>query len=139
MKALLVLALFGLGFRQIEAQDLTVRVIDQSTNKPLTNVLIRLHYGCQHSMRPVELKRKTDSNGIAIFRSVSVSPLEFCVFPDDDAFASREQPFLFAAPKDAPNYDKYLGKVVIALPTEITFHVRKLTFGERLRNLFRYD
>jgi hypothetical protein len=89
-------------------------------------------------MRPVELKEKTDSNGIAVFRSVSISPLEFCIFPDY-AYASQEQQFLFTSPEYAQEHAKYLGRVSTALPAEITFHVRKLSFGERLRNLFRYD
>jgi hypothetical protein len=89
-------------------------------------------------MRPVELKQKTDNNGIAVFRSVSISPLEFCIFPDYP-YASQEHELLFASPKYAQEHAKYLGKVFIALPAEATFHVRKLSFGERLRDLFRYD
>jgi len=138
MKALLVLALFALSLRMVDAQDLTVRVINQSTNKPLASLLVRLHYGCQHSMRPVELKQKTDSNGIAIFRSVSFIPLEFCVFPDY-AYASQEQTILFTSPKDAQIYAKYSGKFFTSLPTEIAFHVRKLSVAERVRDFFRYD
>jgi hypothetical protein len=121
-----------------EAQDLTVKVIDQITNKPLSNVLIRIHYGCSHSVRPVELKQKTDTNGNAIFHSVSVSPTEFCVFPDY-AYSSKEPPVLFTSPSEAQQYTKSLNKVSTELPAEITFHVRRLRIAERFRNLWRWD
>jgi len=89
-------------------------------------------------MRPIELKQKTNAAGIAIFHSVSVSPTEFCVFPDY-AYDSQEQPFMFTSPQDAQNQIKYSGKVFTTLPNEITFHVRRLSFAEHLRKFFRYD
>jgi hypothetical protein len=89
-------------------------------------------------MRPKELRQKTNAVGIATFHSVSLTPLEFCVFPDY-AYAAQEQPFLFTSPPDAENYKKYLGKVFTILPADVTFHVRRLSFAERIRNLFRYD
>ena len=121
------------------AQDLTVHVIDQQTKQPVANAMIRLHYGCDHSMRPIELKQKTNADGIAIFHSVSVSPLEFCVFPDLDAYASQELPYFFTSPQDAPNQIKNLNRVFTALPAEVTFHVRHRGFFERIRHLSAYD
>jgi hypothetical protein len=120
------------------AQDLTVHMIDRDTKQPIGNALIRLHYGCWHSMRPVELKQKTDAAGTAVFNSVTLSPLEFCVFPDY-AYASQEQTVVFTSPSEGQNYSKYQGRIFTSLPTEITFHVRRLSFIERLRNLLRYD
>jgi hypothetical protein len=89
-------------------------------------------------MRPIELKQRTNAAGVAVFHSVSLSPHEFCVFPDY-AFQVQEQPYLFASPQETPNYNKYGGQVLSTLPGQVTFHVRHLTLSERIRNLFRYD
>jgi hypothetical protein len=121
------------------AQDLTVHIIDQQTKQPVVDAMVRLHYGCDHSMRPIELKQKTNTAGIAIFQSVSLSPLEFCVFPDLDAYASQELPYFFSSPQDAVNQAKSLNKVFTTLPAEITFHVRRRNFFERIRHLSAYD
>lgn len=136
-KAVLAIALFTCCLRGAVAQ-LTVHVVENGSNKPLSNVLVRLHYGCAHSMHPVELKEKTNAAGVATFPSVSLSSLEFCVFPDY-AYESKEQQFMFTSPQDTPMYEKYINKPLTALPADITFHVRRYTFGERVRNLFRYD
>ena len=120
-------------------QDLTVHVVDQQGKRPVVNAVVRLHYGCNHSMRPIELKQKTNADGVAIFHSVSLSPLEFCVFPDLDTYASQELPYLFTSPQDARNEAKSLNKVFTTLPAEVTFHVRRRTFFERLRHLSAYD
>lgn len=125
-------------FMRIEAQDLTVRVLDQNSQKPLASVLVRLHYGCWHSMRPVEVKERTNASGIAVFHSPSLKPLEFCVFPDY-AFASQEQPYVFTSPEEARGFSKYSGTVISSLPNEVTFHVRRLSLSERIRKLFSYD
>jgi hypothetical protein len=138
MRILLVFALLIFGAHHSRAQDLTVHIIDESNTQPIENALVRLHYGCSHSMRPIELKQKTDAAGIAIFCSVSVSPIEFCVFPDY-AYDAQEQPFMFTSPSDAQNQIKYLGTVFTTLPNEVTFHVRRLTFLEHLRKFLRYD
>jgi hypothetical protein len=136
--------LLGLAFLFLcgdssEAQDLTVKVIDQITNKPLSNVLIRLHYGCTHSVRQVELKEKTDSDGNAFFHSVSVSPTEFCVFPDY-AYSSQEPPVLFTSSGEyQQHYTKSLNKVFTELPAEVIFHVKRLSIAERFRNFWRWD
>lgn len=121
------------------AQDLTVHVLDQQTKRPVVNAMVRLHYGCDHSMRPIELKQKTNADGIAVFHSVSVSPLEFCVFPDLDAYASQELPYFFTSPQDAVNQTKKSNKVFTTLPTEVTFHVSHRNFFERIRHLAAYD
>ena len=121
------------------AQDLTVHALDQQIKHPVGNAIVRLHYGCNHSMRPVELKQKTNADGIAIFRSISVSPLEFCVFPDLDAYASQELPYVFTSPQDAVSQTKSLDRVFTTLPAEVTFHVRRRSFFERIRHLAAYD
>jgi hypothetical protein len=122
------------------AQDLTVNVIDERSKQPVSNALVRLHYGCFHSVRPIELKQKTNSAGIAVFHSVTLSPLEFCVFPDLNTFAFQEQiPYVFTSLKDAQNYTKSLNKVFTALPAKVTFHVRRYSLTERLKNFWRYD
>jgi hypothetical protein len=120
------------------AQELTVHVINEASKQPVSNALVRLHYGCTHSMRPIELKQKTNAVGMAIFHAVTLTPYEFCVFPDY-AYASQEQPLLFASPREAENYNKYAGKVFTTLPAEVSFHVRRLSVAERIRNLFRND
>jgi hypothetical protein len=120
------------------AQDLTVKIIDQSTQKPVGDALVRLHYGCMHSMRPIELKQRTNAAGVAVFHSVALSPHEFCVFPDY-AFQPQEQPYVFTSPQDAATYSKYSGRIISTLPNQIAFHVRRLSLSERIRKLFRYD
>jgi hypothetical protein len=132
---LFVLISFG-GICQ--AQDLTVHVIDQHSKQPLANALVRLHYGCWHSMRQIEIKQKTNDAGIAIFHSVSLKPLEFCITPDSDAYDTREL-YVFASPEDAQNYTKSLNTVFTTLPAEVTFHVRQRSFAERVRNIFRWE
>ncbi len=91
-------------------------------------------------MRPIELKQKTGPDGVATFKSVSLSPLEFCVFPDD-VFESQEKGYAFTSPQDAQSHSKTLDleKVLTALPADITFHVRRYTFLEWLRNFSKYD
>jgi hypothetical protein len=121
---------------QTSSQDLTVKVLHQDSNAPVSNALIRLHYGCWHSMRPIELKQKTNAQGIAIFHSLSLTPHEFCVFLDRDVFASAEQTIAFSSPSEAAQYSKFSGTIKTTLPAEITFYVRRLSFGERLRWLF---
>ena len=122
------------------AQDLTVNVIDERSKQPVSNALVLLHYGCFHSVRPIELKQKTNSAGIAVFHSVTLSPLEFCIYPDLDTFAFQEEiPYVFTSPQDAKNYTKSLNRVFTALPAEVTFHVHRYSFAERLRNFWRYD
>ena len=118
------------------AQDLTVHIVDQDSKKPVAQALVRLHYGCSHSTRPIELKQKTDSAGTVVFRSVSLKPLEFCVFPDLDAFASQELPYLFAAPQE--DNSKSLNNVFTVLPADVTFHVRRRSFLERIRHYGTY-
>jgi hypothetical protein len=120
-------------------QDLTVHVIDQQTKQPVAKAVVRLHYGCDHSMHPIELIQKTNTAGIAVFQSVSLSPLEFCVFPDLDAYASQELPYVFTSPQDAANQTKSLNKVFTTLPAEVTFHVRHRNIFERIRHLSAYD
>jgi hypothetical protein len=128
--------LAGISFR-CRAQDLTVHMIDETSKQPVGNALIRLHYGCWHSMKPVELKERTDSNGVAIFKSVSLSPLEFCVFPDYE-YASQEKAYVFTSPEDAQSHSKTLDieKVSTALPANITFHVRRYTLAEQIKTFF---
>lgn len=128
-----VLALLVIFASCCTAQSLTVKLIDEGTGRPVRNALVRLHYGCEHSMRPIELIERTDATGNAIFTSVSLSQYEFCVFPDYK-FDSQERQFLFVPPSTAGEYSKYLGKVFTALPAAVTFHVRRLTVGERFRN-----
>lgn len=57
-------------------------------------------------MRPIELKQNTTAEGIAVFHSVTLKPLEFCVLPDSDAYASQEGPYVFTSPEDAKGYTK---------------------------------
>ena len=123
--------------REGVSQDLTVKVFEQSTSQPVRNALVRLHYGCMRSMRPIELKARTDAMSIAVFPSVSLTPLELCVLPDYD-FDTREQTGLFASPKNGIA-EKYSGQVVDSLPNTLTFHVRRLSFFENLRKLFSYS
>lgn len=115
------------------AQGLTVKLIDEATGRPVRNALVRLRYGCWHSMRPIELTERTDATGNAIFASASLGQYEFCVFPDYK-FDSQEGQILFVPPSAPGEYSKYLGKLVTALPAVVTFHVRRLTVGERIRN-----
>jgi hypothetical protein len=139
MKLIFTLVLLSTLAVNCSAQDLTVHVIEQKTKQPVANAMVRLHYGCDHSMRPIELKQKTDAAGIAIFHSVSLSPLEFCVFPDLDAYASQELPYVFTSPQSAGNSTKSLNKIFTTLPAEVTFHVRRRSFFERIRHLSAYD
>lgn len=121
------------------AEDLKVTTLSEDGNHhPVPNVLIRLHYGCWHSMRPIELKQKTGPDGVATFKSVTLSPLEFCVSPDD-TFEPQERGYLFTSPEDAKNFLTSAEEVRTTLPAEITFHVRRYTFWEWLRNFARYD
>jgi hypothetical protein len=138
MRLLLGFTLLILSVHQSPAQSLTVHVLSES-NHPEEGVLIRLDYGCSHSMRPIVLKQKTNAAGIAIFQSLSLTPLEFCVFPDDE-YATREHPYVFTSPEDAArNYTKSINKVFTELPAEVTFHVRRRSFSERIRQLFSSD
>jgi hypothetical protein len=117
MRLLIGLPLLVFFGHYSHAQDLTVSVIDEVSKQPVANALVRLHYGCFHSMRPIELKQKTNSAGIAVFHSVTLSPLEFCVYPDLEEFSFQEEiPYLFTSPQDAHNYAKSLNRVFTALP-----------------------
>jgi hypothetical protein len=136
-KVALILLLFCIG--HCPAQDLTVNILDQQTLKPVVNAVERLHYGCDHSMHPIELKQKTNAAGTTTFHSVSLQPLEFCVFPDLDTYASQELPYVFMTPTDAAHQHKSLNKVFTTLPAEVSFHVRRRSFFERLRHLSAYD
>lgn len=138
MRKVHLLGLMLLMCFRSRAQDHSIKIIDQSTQKPVGGALVRLHYGCMHSMRPIELKQRTDAAGVAVFHSVSLSPHEFCVFPDY-AFQPQEQPYVFTSPQDAATYSKYSGPVMSTLSNQIAFHVRRLSLTERIRNLSRYD
>ncbi len=137
-RRLLRLVLLSCCLQSLRADDLTVKVLDQTTGKPVTGALIRLHYDCWHSVRPTELKQRTDASGVAIFRSLSIGPREFCVFPDY-AFAATEQQFAFTSPQIKASLIGQPSHALTSLPSEVTFHVRRLSLSERLRNLFRYD
>jgi len=123
------------------AQDLTVHVIDKASGLPVPNALVRLHYGCWHTGHHVELKQQTDHAGVATFRSISLSPLEFCVHPDIGDFATKEWGTIFMSPQEAENYGGKLdpAKTFTALPADITFHVYRYTPMEKFKNFFGKD
>ena len=135
---LLLLVLLTCCLTRSGAQDLTVHVLDQNTKMPVADALVRLHYGCWHSVRPVELKQKTDASGIVVFHSLSIGPREFCVFPDY-TFEAQVQQFAFTSPEVASTYGGHSGHVFSSLPGDVTFHVRRLSLSERIRNFLRYD
>ena len=83
------------------AQDLTVHVIDEASNLPVQNALVRLRYGCWHPGHHVELKQKTDHAGVTTFHSISLNQLEFCIHPDGDEFATQELNYMFMSPQEA--------------------------------------
>ena len=137
-RRLLWLVLLSWWMQAARAGDLTVKVLDQTTGKPVSDALIRLHYDCWHSVRPTELKQRTDASGVAVFHSLSIGPREFCIFPDY-AFAAMEQQFAFTSLQAAASLIGQKEHVLTSLPSEVTFHVRRLSLSERIRNLFRYD
>ena len=135
-KMLCTLAVLAACVSTCASQDLTVRVVDESSQLPVKKALIRVHYGCWQPMLPVELKQTTNDLGVAVL--LSLRPLEFCVFPDY-AYSSIEKMQAFTSPENAESMAKFQNKPLTSLPATITFHVRRLSFSERLRNFFRYD
>jgi hypothetical protein len=138
MRLCLYIALVAACGQLAPSQDLTVKLVDERNDQPVSNAIVRLHYGCWHSMRPIEQKQRTDTTGVAVFHSVSLEPLEFCLFPDY-AYTSQERGFIFTSPDHRGLYSKYDGRIVTELPSSVTFHVRRLSLHERIRNIFRYD
>jgi len=77
----------------------------------------------------------TDDSGTVVFRSVSLPAQPMCVLLSSVVYAAQEPTYAFAS-KDAPHVGIGDYKVLTDLPSEVTFHVDRRSFGDQLRLLF---
>jgi hypothetical protein len=135
----LIFVLAGTG--SCHAQDITVHVVDDDTQKPIKGITLNLRTDCLSPKRPKALQQKTDAFGTAVFHSVSLAGEPICI----DTFsviygyaAHKSIDYVFASREKVEQLK--LGKwnsVVTALPAEVTYYLQKRSLGERLQFLFQ--
>jgi len=138
----LLLALLSTGSMLCHAQDITVHVVESGTLKPVPNIDLNLRIDCMNPKRPKAVQQKTARSGTAIFRTVSTEAAPVCVDLFSIAYDSLDLDAVFATPDDArrlKSADKLKNPIITAVPAEVTFHVRKRSFPERLHFMFIGD
>ena len=121
------------------AQDITVHVIGDQTEKPIKGISLLLWKDCESPNRPKALEQKTDATGTTVFHSVSLAPEPICIYPFSVVYglAPRTLDYVFVAPEHAKQFDNSINPTITSLPAEITFRVRRRSFGEQLQFLFQ--
>jgi hypothetical protein len=133
----LILTFAGWGY----AQDITVHVVEEGTQKQVKGVTLNLRNDCLNPKRPKALQQTTDASGTAVFHSVSLAGEPVCIdlFSIAYGYAPHKSiDYVFASREKAEQLklDKW-NPVVTALPAEVTYYVQKRSFGERLQFLFQ--
>jgi hypothetical protein len=121
------------------AQDITVHVIEKSSQKPVEGVYLNLRLDCQNPHRPKAQQQKTDGSGTPVFRSVSFARAPACMDLFSVEYASLDLDYIFGLPGQIQGMNetgKLLNPVITAFPADVTYHVRKRSFAERLHFLF---
>ena len=122
------------------AQDITVHVIDDRTQKPLKGISLLLWKDCESPNRPKALVQKTDATGTTVFHSVSLASEPLCIYPFSVVYGSAPAwtfTYVFVAPEQAKQFDKVPNATITLLPADVTFRVQKRSFGEQLQFLFQ--
>jgi hypothetical protein len=141
------LSIFALIFAFVMncyAQDITVHVIDDRTQKPLKGIALDLRTDCFNPKRPKASQQTTDASGTSVFHAVSLAGEPLCIdlFSVAFAYAPHNIDYVFASPERADQLktsDKLLNPIVTTLPADVTFHVQKRSLTDRLHFLFLGD
>jgi len=140
MKRLQVLSSILLFAMTCHGQDITIRVVDDRTQKPIKRIDVLLRTDCESSNRPKAVVQKTDSSGQTVFPAISLSKAPVCINLSSTAYryAPHTLDLVLVAPDQAARY-KSLNPIVTTLPAIETFNVQKRSFFERLAFIFRGD
>ena len=140
MKFFLLLTAIACLSTTLPAQDLTVRVVsDNRVSKPLAHVVVQLVELTQSSGRRRSIAQRSDNKGIAVFHNVDLNLQSWQLVICNVGTASDDPGVTLASPENAVSLGQQIvsDPIITALPAEVTIHVRKRGFGERLDFLFR--
>ncbi len=119
------------------AQDLTVHVIaDAPNHKPLSGVAVQLFPQPAMSGRRRVITQKSDSNGVVVFRNTDLTSIAWSVGIYNLGDLATDLVVILCRPTNSSSQGG-VRPTITSLPAEITIHVRKRSFSERLEYLFR--
>jgi hypothetical protein len=138
MRQIPTLALLLVLARSCGAQNITIHVINDDTQRPVKGVTLNLRADCLNPKRPKALQQRTDASGKAVFNSVSLAGEPICIDLFSVAYEFvpyKTTDYVFASPEKAKQL-RLQNSVLTSLPADVTYHVQKRPLGERLRFLF---
>jgi hypothetical protein len=124
------------------AQDITVHVVEDKTNKPISGVTLNLRTSCLSPNRPAALQQQTDASGVTVFHTVSLAKPPVCLDLFSITYSSLNLDYLFETP-DQLKESGYVpisgvgNPVITTFPADVTFRVQKRTLAQRLEFLFQ--
>lgn len=140
MKSLSIFTITILFVAKCFAQDITIHVVEDKTNKPVSGVTLNLRANCLSQNRPAALQQQTNAMGAAAFHAVSLAKPPVCLDLFSITYFSLDFDYLFETP-DQLKESGYIPKngvgnqVITTFPAEVTFRVQKRTLAQRLEFL----
>jgi hypothetical protein len=117
------------------AQDLTVHVVtDSSHPKSVAGIAVQLFP--QPSMpgsRKVIIE-KSDSSGKVVFHNIDLTSIAWSVGIYNLVTMSTDHTLILCRPENASSQG--VRPTITSLPADVTLHIRRRGFGERLQYLF---
>ncbi len=135
-KIALAILIAGLVTSALWAQDLTVHVVsDSAHSKPMAGVAVQLFPQPAMPEKRGVISQKSDAHGIVVFRNIDLRTIAWSVSIYNLGTTGTDPVIVLCKPENAQSQGG-VRPTITSLPAEVTIHVRRRGFGERLQYLF---